>query len=76
MCPLVIDANALNLSSHLKDFVKRNLTKNMGPFGKRLLVMLFKCCGNTGGLKSVKKICVVLFKHRRQKHSIFMGTKK
>ena len=48
----------------------------MGPFGKRLLVTLFKCCGNTGGLKSVKKICVVLFKHRRHKHSIFMGTKK
>ena len=48
----------------------------MGPFGKRLLVMLFKCCGNTDGLKSVKKICVVLFKHRRHKHSIFMGTKK
>ena len=34
-----------------------------GPFGKRFLVILFKCCGNTCGLKSIVKIRVIVFKH-------------
>ena len=35
----------------------------MGSFGKRLLVTLFKCCENIGGLKIIVEIRVVLFKH-------------
>ena len=36
---------------------------SQGPFGKRFLVTLFKCRGNTYRLKSVVEIRVVVFKH-------------
>ena len=36
---------------------------SQGPFGKRFLVTLFKCRGNTYRLKSVVEIRVVVFKY-------------
>ena len=50
----------------------------MGLFGKILLVTLFKYCGNTGRLKSVVEIRVVLFKQRKllfkQHNTYFLNT--
>ena len=36
-----------------------------GPLGNGFLVILFKCCGNVYELKSVMKICVMVFKYCR-----------
>ena len=38
---------------------------NKGTFGNVVLIMLFKCCENTCGWKSIVKISVVLFKQRK-----------
>ena len=37
-----------------------------GPFDNVILVILFKCCENTCGWKTVVEIRVVLFKQRYQ----------
>lgn len=40
------------------------MIKNMGPFNKKYLVMLFiKYCGNMRELKNTVKIRVIVFKH-------------
>ena len=39
---------------------------DLGPFGKRFLVTLFKYCENTCGWKSVMEIRVVVFKQQKQ----------
>ena len=45
--------------------IRFNESFTKGLFGKRFLIMLFKCFENTCGGKSVVEICVIVFKQRK-----------
>ena len=41
-------------------------TRILGPFGNIIVIMLFKCCGNTCEWESVVKIRVVMFTQQQK----------